>query len=102
MSRAATRPAACLLDLICRVSSSEGHDSIKNKVVLFYRPYGGPPLGAPLCLLQLAVPLLEGASRFRSLTAPSLRNTSEWLPTKLGSGAVCISSGLPLSPPVPS
>jgi radical SAM superfamily enzyme YgiQ (UPF0313 family) len=31
----------------------------RNKVVLFYPPYGGPPLGAPLCLLHLAAPLLE-------------------------------------------
>ena len=32
---------------------------MKQKVVLFYPPYGGPPLGAPLCLLHLAAPLLE-------------------------------------------
>jgi anaerobic magnesium-protoporphyrin IX monomethyl ester cyclase len=32
---------------------------MKNKVVLFYPPYGGPPLGAPLCLLSLASPLLR-------------------------------------------
>jgi hypothetical protein len=31
----------------------------KNKVVLFYPPYDGPPLGAPLCLLSLAAPLLN-------------------------------------------
>ena len=31
----------------------------KRKVVLFYPPYDGPPLGAPLCLLSLASPLLE-------------------------------------------
>ena len=30
-----------------------------NKVVLFYPPYEGPPLGAPLSLLCLASPLLE-------------------------------------------
>ena len=28
-----------------------------RKVVLFYPPYDGPPLGAPLCLLSLAAPL---------------------------------------------
>lgn len=33
--------------------------SRKAKVVLFYPPYGGPPLGAPLCLLTLASPLLQ-------------------------------------------
>ena len=31
----------------------------KPKVVLFYPPYDGPPLSAPLCLLSLASPLLE-------------------------------------------
>lgn len=30
-----------------------------NKVVLFYPPYDGPPLGAPLSLLCLASPLLQ-------------------------------------------
>jgi hypothetical protein len=30
----------------------------KRKVVLFYPPYDGEPLGAPLCLLSLAAPLL--------------------------------------------
>jgi len=30
-----------------------------RKVVLFYPPYDGPPLSAPLCLLALASPLLE-------------------------------------------
>ena len=32
---------------------------MKNKVVLFYPPYDGPPLSAPLCLLALASPLLR-------------------------------------------
>jgi anaerobic magnesium-protoporphyrin IX monomethyl ester cyclase len=31
----------------------------RNKVVLFYPPYDGPPLGAPLCLLALAASLRE-------------------------------------------
>jgi len=31
----------------------------RRKVVLFYPPYDGPPLGAPLCLLSLAAPLLQ-------------------------------------------
>lgn len=31
----------------------------KRKVVLFYPPYDGPPLGAPLCLLSLASVLRE-------------------------------------------
>jgi anaerobic magnesium-protoporphyrin IX monomethyl ester cyclase len=32
---------------------------MKRKVVLFYPPYDGPPLGAPLCLLSLASVLLD-------------------------------------------
>jgi radical SAM superfamily enzyme YgiQ (UPF0313 family) len=31
----------------------------KGKVVLFYPPYDGPPLGAPLCLLSLAASLQQ-------------------------------------------
>jgi anaerobic magnesium-protoporphyrin IX monomethyl ester cyclase len=31
----------------------------KRKVVLFYPPYDGPPLGAPACLLSLAAPLVK-------------------------------------------
>lgn len=32
---------------------------MKNKVVLLFPPYDGPPLGAPACLLALASPLTE-------------------------------------------
>jgi anaerobic magnesium-protoporphyrin IX monomethyl ester cyclase len=31
----------------------------QGKVILFYPPYDGPPLGAPLCLLALAASLRE-------------------------------------------
>ena len=31
----------------------------QGKVVLFYPPYDGPPLGAPLCLLALAASLRQ-------------------------------------------
>jgi len=36
---------------------------VKDKVVLFYPPYDGPPLSAPLCLLALTSPLLEAGFR---------------------------------------
>jgi radical SAM superfamily enzyme YgiQ (UPF0313 family) len=36
---------------------------MKDKVVLFYPPYAGPPLGPPLCLLSLAAPLLDAGFR---------------------------------------
>lgn len=32
---------------------------MKNRVVLFFPPYDGPPLGAPACLLALASPLVD-------------------------------------------
>jgi len=44
-----------------------------SKVVLVYPPYDGPPLGAPLCLLALAAPLLEAGFEVKlvdSVTSP--------------------------------
>lgn len=38
---------------------------MKDKVILFYPPYEGPPLSAPLCLLALASPLLANGIRVR-------------------------------------
>src|SRR5580693_4280452 len=49
----------------------------KKKVVLFYPPYDGPPLGAPLCLLALASPLLEAGFEVKlvdNLTSPDFEN----------------------------
>lgn len=37
----------------------------KGKVVLFYPPYAGPPLGAPLALLSLAGPLVQAGFQVR-------------------------------------
>ena len=37
----------------------------QNKVVLFYPPYAGPPLGAPLALLSLAGPLVQAGFQVR-------------------------------------
>ena len=50
----------------------------RRKVVLFYPPYDGPPLGAPLCLLALASPLLQAGFEVRlidSVTAPNYLET---------------------------
>ena len=50
----------------------------KRKVVLFYPPYDGPPLGAPLALLCLASPLLEAGFDVKlidNLTAPDYERT---------------------------
>jgi anaerobic magnesium-protoporphyrin IX monomethyl ester cyclase len=48
-----------------------------RKVVLFYPPYDGPPLGAPLCLLALASPLLQAGFEVKlvdNLTSPDFEN----------------------------
>jgi radical SAM superfamily enzyme YgiQ (UPF0313 family) len=42
---------------------------VKNKVVLFYPRYDGPPLSAPLCLLALATPLLQAGYRVAVIDA---------------------------------
>ena len=50
----------------------------KRKVVLFYPPYDGPPLGAPLSLLCLAAPLLEAGFEVKlvdNLVAPDYEQT---------------------------
>jgi anaerobic magnesium-protoporphyrin IX monomethyl ester cyclase len=49
-----------------------------NKVVLFYPPYEGPPLGAPLSLLSLASPLLQAGFEVRlvdNLLSPDYEKT---------------------------
>lgn len=51
--------------------------SATNKVVLFYPPYDGPPLGAPLSLLCLASPLLEAGFEVKlidNLISPDYEN----------------------------
>ena len=48
-----------------------------NKVVLFYPPYDGPPLGAPLSLLCLASPLLQAGFEVKvidNLICPDYEN----------------------------
>jgi anaerobic magnesium-protoporphyrin IX monomethyl ester cyclase len=42
---------------------------VTPKVVLFYPPYDGPPLSAPLCLLSLAGALLESGIEARVIDA---------------------------------
>jgi anaerobic magnesium-protoporphyrin IX monomethyl ester cyclase len=51
---------------------------VKNKVVLFYPPYDGPPLSAPLCMLALAAPLLQAGFEVKlidDLTSPDFEKT---------------------------
>ena len=52
--------------------------SATRKVVLFYPPYDGPPLGAPLSLLCLASPLLQAGFEVKlvdNLLAPDYEQT---------------------------
>ena len=62
---------------------------MKPKVVLFYPPYDGPPLSAPLCLLSLAGALLEAGFEARMIDAAV---TEDW-PVALArelQGALCL------------
>jgi anaerobic magnesium-protoporphyrin IX monomethyl ester cyclase len=55
-----------------------GNVTSKRKVVLFYPPYDGPPLGAPLSLLCLASPLLQAGFEVKlvdNLIAPDYEQT---------------------------
>src|SRR3984885_13509355 len=52
-------PAPPTQSSLAEVLESEHLCPGTNKVVLFYPPYDGPPLGAPLSLLCLASPLLQ-------------------------------------------
>src|SRR5580704_18308072 len=61
----------------------------KNKVVLFYPPYDGPPLGAPRCLLGLAAPLLGAGFEVTEVDAAI---DPRWFETVLreARGALCL------------
>ncbi len=52
----------------------------KRKVVLFYPQYDGPPLGAPLCLLSLAAPLMQAGFEVKLIDAAI---DGEWYETVL-------------------
>lgn len=62
---------------------------MKGKVVLFYPPYDGPPLGAPLCLLSLAAPLRDSGFQVALIDAAIEPN---WLAAVLRelSEALCL------------
>ncbi|HMI52285.1 MAG TPA: radical SAM protein [Candidatus Saccharimonadales bacterium] len=62
---------------------------MKRKVVLFYPPYDGPPLGAPLCLLSLASPLIDAGFEVSVIDAAI---NPRWYETVLreASDALCL------------
>ena len=66
---------------------------MKNKVVLFYPPYGGPPLGPPLSLLSLASPLLEAGFQVLIVDASIDRAYKTTLSSEL-TDALCLGVSL--------
>jgi anaerobic magnesium-protoporphyrin IX monomethyl ester cyclase len=70
---------------------------MKDKVVLFYPPYGGPPLGAPLCLLSLASPLLQAGFRV-SLIDGAITPNFEQVIAREVSDALCLGVSLLTGP----
>lgn len=70
---------------------------MSNKVVLFYPPYGGPPLGAPLCLLSLASSLRD-AGFCVSLIDGVITPDFEEVIVREVSGALCLGVSLLTGP----
>jgi anaerobic magnesium-protoporphyrin IX monomethyl ester cyclase len=70
---------------------------MKKKVVLFYPPYDGPPLGAPLCLLSLASPLLEAGFPV-SVVDAAIRPGYEELILRETQDALCLGISLLTGP----
>lgn len=56
---------------------------MKDKVVLLYPSYDGPPLGPPLSLLSLASPLLEAGFRVSILDSAIEPDPETWLEREL-------------------
>ena len=70
---------------------------MSRKVVLFYPPYDGPPLGAPLCLLSLAGTLLEAGFDVRVLDAAVVPRCFDVLAREL-KDALCLGISLLTGP----
>jgi anaerobic magnesium-protoporphyrin IX monomethyl ester cyclase len=66
---------------------------MKNKVVLFYPPYDGPPLGPPLSLLSLASPLLDAGFQVSIVDASIDRDYRTTLSSEL-TDALCLGISL--------
>jgi len=74
---------------------------MRNKVVLFYPPYDGPPLGPPLSLLSLAAPLLDAGFRVSIVDAAIVPNPKETLAREI-EDAVCFGISLLTGPAIRS
>ncbi len=73
----------------------------KNKVVLFYPPYDGPPLGAPLCLLALASPLLQAGFEVKLVDSVTSRDFEETI-LREAQDALCLGISLLTGPMIGS
>jgi len=62
---------------------------MRGKVVLFYPQYDGPALGAPLCLLSLASPLLQAGFEVRIVDAAVVPNWDSKILTEI-QDALCL------------
>lgn len=72
-----------------------------SKVVLFYPPYAGPPLGAPLCLLALAAPLLEAGFDVRLIDGVTCSDFEERI-LRETADALCLGISLLTGPMIHS
>lgn len=75
----------------CKLATRSGDSrelTMKDKVVLLYPSYEGPPLGPPLSLLSLASPLLESGFRVRILDG-AIEPVAEMLETEIAD-AMCV------------
>jgi anaerobic magnesium-protoporphyrin IX monomethyl ester cyclase len=74
---------------------------MRDKVVLFYPPYDGPPLGPPLSLLALASPLLDAGFQVSIVDAAIDPDFYETLASE-GPNALCLGISLLTGPAIRS
>jgi anaerobic magnesium-protoporphyrin IX monomethyl ester cyclase len=74
---------------------------MRDKVVLFYPPYAGPPLGAPLSLLCLASPLLAAGFRVSIIDAAIVPDFERVIARELGE-ALCLGISILTGPMIGS
>ena len=72
---------------------------MRDKVVLFYPPYDGPPLGPPLSLLSLAAPLLDAGFRVSIIDAAIVPNYQNSLAREIPD-ALCLGISLLTGPAI--
>ncbi len=74
---------------------------MRGKVVLFYPPYDGPPLGPPLSLLSVASPLLEAGYQVTIVDAAIVPEYQKVLKEE-AAGALCLGISLLTGPAIRS